>query len=241
MFSIKEKKRMSWNNWSLSVHCEPEKLLFPKNLSDLRAIVKKCHTNHKKIRVVGAGHSFTPLAATSEILISIDALAGIDKIDREKNIVTVWGGSRLKDLGPQLFAQGYAMENLGDINEQSIAGAISTGTHGTGVQFGSISTQVAGVTILTATGDFMEISASKNASFFEAVKLSLGMLGIIVKVTLNVLPAYQLVGQSYRFSLKNCLSQLDDLCANNRNFEFFWFPYTNTVQVKTMNLKKVYK
>lgn len=238
MLSIRKRKQIRWKNWSESIYCEPENYFRPKNLTELIEIVEKCHQRNKTIRVVGAGHSFTPLVATSEVLVSIDELSGIDKIDRDNNLITVWGGSKLKELGEQLHAHGYAMENLGDINTQSIAGAISTGTHGTGVKFGSISTQVASVTILTSSGKLMDISPSVNEHLFEAVKLSLGMLGIIIKVTLKVVPAYQLVGHSYRYSLENCLQQLNELKDANRNFEFFWFPYTNKVQVKTMNKKE---
>lgn len=236
MLSIKKRKTVVWKNWSESVHCQPENYYEPASLRELIAIVEKSYEQGKTIRVVGAGHSFTPLVATSELLVSINKLSGIDSVDSDNNEVTVWGGTRLKELGELLFVNGYAMENLGDINAQTIAGAISTGTHGTGVNFGSVSTQVAGVMILTATGKLIEISNTTNRQFLEAVKLSLGMLGIIVKVTLTVLPAYELVGNSYRYSFQNCLLRLDELKHDNRNFEFYWFPYTNTVQVKTMNV-----
>lgn len=233
MFSLVNKKK--WQNWSESVTIEPKHYFEPKDLKELKEIVKHCSKNHLRIRVVGAGHSFTPLVVTSEVLISLDRISGIYSIEEEENLATVWAGTRLKDLGPELFELGYAMENLGDINEQSVAGAISTGTHGTGLQFGSISTQVRGVTILTASGELLEISTSKNEEYFEAARLSLGLLGIVVKVTLKVKKAYQLIGESYRLDFDECLNSLDSLCESNRNFEFFWFPYTKTVQVKTLN------
>lgn len=233
MFSLKRNK--PWKNWSESVVVEPKYYYEPQNLEKLVQIVEQCSSRHLSMRVVGAGHSFTPLVATSQVLISLDRLSGIDSIDQERNLATVWAGTKLKDLGPQLLDRGYAMKNIGDINEQSIAGAISTGTHGTGVTLGSLSTQVKGMTLLTATGQLIEISATENATYFEAARLSLGLLGIIVKVTLKVEEAYQLVGKSYRLSLSSCLNQLQSLCHSNRNFEFFWFPYTNKVQVKTFN------
>lgn len=241
MLSVKGGKPIKWNNWSQSVHCQPEYFVEPNNLLELMTIVKNCRKQKKTIRVVGSGHSFTPLVATSEVLLSIDKLSGIDCIDHENNYVTVWAGTKLSDLGNQLHEKGYALENLGDINAQTIAGAISTGTHGTGISFGSISTQVIGITILTAAGELLEISHAVNKRFLQAAKLSLGMLGIIVKITLKVLPAYQLIGHSYRYSLHDCLSQLDRLKQENRNFEFYYFPYTNTVQVKTMNLADIDK
>src|SRR5690625_6793474 len=118
-------------------------------------------------------------------MVSIHHLSGIDHIDRNEHQVTVWGGSNLKELGEQLWEQGYAMENLGDINKQTIAGAISTGTHGTGIHFGSISTQAVGITLLQANGDMIEINETNESSLLQAAQLSLGMLGIIIKVTLK--------------------------------------------------------
>jgi len=235
MFSI-TKSRVQFRNWSESVHCEPEQFLAPKNLTELQHIVKKAYDEGRKIRVVGAGHSFTPLVATSDIMVSIHHLSGIDHIDRNEHQVTVWGGSNLKELGAQLWQQGYAMENLGDINKQSIAGAISTGTHGTGIEFGSLSTQAVGITLLQANGEIMEINADEHSELLRAAQLSLGMLGIIVKVTLKVLPAYQLVSRSYRLSLEDSLEQLETLRVNHRNMELYWFPFTNTVQIKTLDI-----
>lgn len=234
MFSVKNKT--IWSNWSSSVVASPKHQVKPKNLQQLIAFVKECYKKNLSIRVVGAGHSFTPLVATNEVLISLDYLSGIEKVDRENHLVTVWAGSRLKDLSRQLNEHGYAFENLGDINEQSIAGAISTGTHGTGIKFGSIATQVTAITLLTAEGTLLEISATENNEYFNAAVISLGMLGIIVKVQLKVIPQYDLIESSFRFNLDEGLHKLDQFVSNNRNFEFFWFPYTDVIQVKTLNI-----
>lgn len=238
MFSVKERQALRWRNWSESVYCEPENYVEPKNLSELQAVVRQAYDENRTIRVVGAGHSFTPLVATSDTLLSIRHLVGIDSIDEENNYVTVWGGSNLKELGEQLWAHGYAMENLGDINKQSIAGAISTGTHGTGIDFGSVSTQVVGMTLLLANGDLMEINEQASPELLPAAQVALGMLGIIVKVTLKVLPAYELKGNSFRLTFDESMRQLETLRNEHRNMEIYWFPYTNTVQVKTMDIVK---
>lgn len=152
MFSIKANGKRSIKNWSESVIIEPKHYLEPKNIAELKEIVRYCSTKNLSLRVMGAGHSFTPLIATSEVLVSLDKKVGVDFIDQENKLARIWAGTRLKDLGPELFDLGYAMENLGDINEQSIAGAVSTGTHGTGMEFGSLSDQVRGITLLTASG-----------------------------------------------------------------------------------------
>lgn len=235
MLSIKHSNRKRWKNWSHTVVSYPECLYYPKTVDDIFKIIEKSKSEGKTIRVVGAGHSFTPLVATSEYLVSLDHLSGIHSIDYHNNLVTVWSGTNLRDLGILLYEQGYAMENLGDIDVQSIAGAISTGTHGTGIKFGSISTQVNMITIVTASGDIMDVSPTKNSEYLKALQLSLGMLGIMIKVQLRVIPIHRLQSESQRLSLTDCLKNLDDLKDTNRHFEFFWFPYTKTVQVKTMN------
>ncbi|WP_188455183.1 D-arabinono-1,4-lactone oxidase [Virgibacillus oceani] len=232
MFSIKNNK---WKNWSETVMSISETFYQPKTLQEVISIVKKCGENRKTLRVVGAGHSFTPLAATSECLISLNHLSGIASIDHEHGLVDVWAGTTLKELGELLHEQGYAMENLGDINVQTLAGAISTGTHGTGIQFGSISTQVTGLTIVTSFGEVLEVSEQYNGDYFQALRVSLGMLGIIVKIKLRVIPSHQLLSESSRMSLDVCLNQLNEFNQKNRHFEFFWFPHTKTVQVKRMN------
>lgn len=234
MLSVKE-KQLTWKNWSESVIARPIKIVTPKSLDELVSLVKKCAEQHMTIRVVGAGHSFTPLVATSEVLISLDCLSGIDHINEADKLVTIWAGTRLRDAGPLLYKHGYAMENLGDTNAQSLAGAISTGTHGSGVQFQSIPNQIQGLTLLSASGELMEINREDNSELFEAARVSLGMLGIIVKITLKVVDAYTLQENSYRLSLDEGLDSLQSLKENNRNFEFFWFPYTNSIQVKTLN------
>ena len=235
MFSLGQ-KQTRFKNWSESVCCEPSKWYTPHNLQELIHIVQQANQNRWTLRVVGAGHSFTPLVATGDILVSLEHFQGIDSIDRDNDYVTVWGGSNLKVLGEQLWEQGYAMENLGDINKQSIAGAISTGTHGTGIEFGNLSSQVVGITLVQANGNLLELNETDHPGLFQAAQVSLGMLGIIVKVTLRVLPKYNLVAKSYRVSLETCLEELDQLRESHRNFEFYWFPYTDVVQVKAFDL-----
>src|SRR5699024_6124782 len=118
-----------------TVVSEPERIQYPQGIRDIQKIIKTCNKQGKRLRIVGAGHSFTPLAATGDILVSLDRMHGIVAIDKMNDLVTVWAGTTLSSLGKLLHECEYAMENLGDINEQSIAGAISTGTHGTGTEF----------------------------------------------------------------------------------------------------------
>lgn len=235
MLSINTETNKEWSNWSGSVTCTPKQIFYPQSIDEVVTIVRRAKNAGKYVRVVGTGHSFTPLVYTDQILLSLDALVGVDKINEAEQTITVWAGTKLSALGEALAELGFAQENLGDIDAQSIAGAISTGTHGTGIQFGSISTQAVDFTIITSEGKILECSNQKNEEIFKAAQLSLGLLGVIVKVTLRVVPSYRLHQRTYRMDLDECLNQLEKLRTENRNFEFFWFPYTKTVQVKLLN------
>jgi FAD-linked oxidoreductase len=224
-----------WINWSGLVSCTPRQIYYPESVEEVRQLVKKAKQEKKTVRVVGSGHSFTPLVKTDQWLVSLDRLQGVKEIDTTKQIATIWAGTKLYQLGQWLSELGFAQENLGDINAQSVAGAISTGTHGSGMQFGSVSTQLKALTMVTGNGDVISCSDEENPMLFKAAQVSLGALGIIVEVKLKVIPKYRLHYRSYRMSLDQCLQRLNTFVQENRHFEFFWFPHTDQVQVKIMN------
>ena len=225
----------NWSNWSGSVRSRPREVVMPQSVDELARLVGRYGHEGRQMRAVGSGHSFTPLAQTDDVLISLDGVQGIESIDKERGTATVLGGTRLRNLGNALLEHGLAQENLGDIDEQSIAGAISTGTHGTGVRFGSIATQVEGLTLVTAAGELLECSPEQNPDVFKAAQVSLGALGVIAKVTLRVVPAKRLHYVSHRERLGDCLAKLERYKQENSHFEFFWFPYSDWVQAKFLN------
>src|SRR5579864_6399869 len=216
-----------WHNWSGSVQGNPRQMVMPGSVNELAQSIATYARDGRHVRVVGSGHSFVPLAQTDDVLISLDNMQGIESIDSEDGTVTVLGGTKLKKLGDELLARGLAQENLGDINVQSIAGAISTGTHGTGIRFGSLSTQVAGLTLVTASGEILECSPEHEPGVFKAAQVSVSTLGVIAKVTLRVVPAKRLHYQGYRKKLADCLANLEQYKQENTHFEFYWFPYTD--------------
>ncbi|HLZ23430.1 MAG TPA: D-arabinono-1,4-lactone oxidase [Ktedonobacterales bacterium] len=224
-----------WRNWSGSVRCAPRELARPTSLDELARMVGAYGRAGRHVRVVGAGHSFTPLVQTDDVLLTLDGIQGIEAVDAERGTVRVLGGTQLKRLGDELLERGLAQENLGDIDVQSIAGAISTGTHGTGVGFGTLATQVAGLTLVTASGEVVECSEERNPDVFKAAQVSLGALGVLAAVTLRVVPARRLRFQARRETLEHCLSHLEEYKRENSHFEFFWFPYGKWVQVKFLN------
>lgn len=224
-----------WHNWSSSVKSAPRDIVKPASLETLAQLIGRYAKEGRRVRVVGAGHSFTPLVQTNDVLISLDNMQGIVSLDALKSQVTIWGGTKLHTLGNDLLAKGLAQENLGDIDVQSIAGAISTGTHGTGTRFGTLSTQIVGLTLVTANGEILECSEELHPEVFKAAQTSFGTLGIIAKVTLRVVPAKRLHYVARRESLSSVLANLERYKQENSHFEFFWFPYTDSVQAKFIN------
>src|SRR5699024_2960519 len=163
-----------WKNWSGSVHCSLNKICTPNTIEELVIIVKQAKYRNETIRVTGAGHSFTPLVATGEVIISLQRLRGVETVDQSTNTVSVWGGDTLEDVGEALAAQVYAMENMGDINRKSIAGAISTGKHVTDIHLRNILTQITRLTIMNTEGELVTINHHSNPELLEAAQIYLG-------------------------------------------------------------------
>lgn len=230
-----ESSRTTWRNWSGRVECAPEHYVEPASLEDIAAAVRDAAQAGRTVRVVGSGHSFTDLVKTGGTLMSLDNLQGIVDVDTDAREATVWAGTKLWRLNQLLDEHGLAMENLGDINVQSIAGAVGTGTHGTGIQFGNVSTQVAGMTLVTASGDIVECSETENRDVFKAAQVSVGALGVVAKLRLRLVPAYNLDYVRERSTFDETLANADRWKDENRQFEFYCFPYADGVQLKFLN------
>jgi FAD-linked oxidoreductase len=224
-----------WRNWSGSVDFKPREVATPRSVDELAQTVAGYAREGRHMRVTGSGHSFTPLVRSDDVLISMAGLSGITAVDAERGTVTVLGGTPLKKLGDDLLARGLAQENLGDIDVQTITGALSTGTHGTGLGFGTLSTQIAALTLVTASGDVLELSPDRDPDTFKAAQVSLGALGVVAAVTLRVVPAKRLRYQTRRERLESCLGNYMHYSRENAHFEFYWFPYTKWTQAKLTN------
>lgn len=227
--------RRARSNWSGSVTFSPRRVEKPWSLDDVVALVRRAAMRGERLRVAGSGHSFTPLIATPDVLVSLDRLQGVLEVDHEVGTASVLAGTNINRLGRDLAAHGVAQENLGDVDAQAIAGAISTGTHGTGPRFGSLSTQLVAVTLVTPAGDVVRCSVDHHPGIFEAARLSLGAIGVLVELSLRVRPAFVLHHRDLKMSLDECLEQISALRDENRHFEFYWFPHTERVHVKVQN------
>jgi FAD-linked oxidoreductase len=223
-------------NWSGLENWNPAEILFPESEEAIQQIVKSALDKKQKIRIIGSGHSFTKLCVTNDILITLDKYQGLVQVDKSSNQVTIKGGTKLKKLGELLHAEGLAMENLGDIDAQSIAGTISTGTHGTGAGFGTISTQVRAIRLVNGLGEIVECSTEKNVELFKAAQVSLGALGVITQITLQCLPSYKLKMVYEKSSLSEVLKTYKSINQATRNFELYWMPFTDAVLTKKANV-----
>jgi FAD-linked oxidoreductase len=222
----------SWSNWSGGVRATPAAIATPASETELTAIVRAAA---KGVRVAGSGHSFTPICQTSGTLISLDGMQGIVSVDAVAQTATVKAGTKIHALGRPLFDAGFGLKNQGDIDRQAIAGAVSTGTHGTGPALGSLSSEVTGFRLVTAKGEVLECSAHSNAEIWEAGRVSLGMLGVLSEITLNVRPAYRLKEHNWLMPADECWRQIGALRDAHRHFEFFWFPLADGVVAKSLD------
>jgi len=187
-----------------------------------------------RVKCVGAGHSFTPIAVTDGILLDLSRLTGIVAVTPTDTgaEVTVRAGTPLHRLNPLLWDLGLTMENLGDIDAQSVAGAIATGTHGTGAAFTGLAGQVVGLQIVLADGQVVDCSAQTEPELFAAARLGLGALGVITTLTLACVPAFALAAAEGPASLGAVLGDLDRTVAQTDHFEFYWWPHTDRVLTK---------
>jgi len=225
-----------WKNWSGYVECPGTPVRTPGDVAQLRELLADAARDGTSVRVAGAGHSFSPLVASDGVIVSLDRMQGVVDVDAGTGIARVQAGTRLYALGAALAERGLAMENLGDINVQSIAGATSTGTHGTGLGFGNLATQIAALKFVTADGRELVASPGENPELFAGGRIALGALGVLSEISLRLVPAFRLKLERDRMGLEDCLAQADALVAANRSFEFYWLPHTETVLTKKWNV-----
>lgn len=221
-----------WRNWSGSVQASPQTVASPRDEDELARIVSA----HDSVRVTGAGHSFMPLCKTNGALLRLDAMAGDIAVAADRMSAWVPAGWSLAKLTEGLWQKGLSLPNQGDVNPQSLAGAISTGTHGTGRELGSLSTMARGFRIMLADGSILECDAENNAETFEAARLSLGLLGIVLAIDIDLIPAYHLVETIQPMPFAQVKERWDELAIAHRHLEFWHFSYDDRVILKTLDL-----
>ena len=223
---------VTWTNWAGNVRAAPRIVATPSSLDELRQAVTEAARRGETVRVAGAGHSFAPLCVTNSTLLDLSRLAGVERVDPETGEATIWAGTRIADLGEPLLTQGRALANQGDIDRQAIAGAVSTGTHGTGRKHGSFSAAVRAVELMGPNGELVTIDAA-DPERLRAASLSLGLLGVITRVTLATVPAYKLRERTRALPFDDCLDGFLAEETARRNAEFWWLPAHDRCVLKT--------
>jgi L-gulono-1,4-lactone dehydrogenase len=224
-----------WRNWAGNQRSDGVQTLRPRSVAEVADAVRTAAASGRRLKPVGSGHSFTDIAVPADTHLDLSALADLVGVDHATMRVTVGAGMTLATLNETLAAHGLALPNLGDIDAQTIAGAISTGTHGTGAAYGCLSTFVTALTLVTGAGEILRCSADAEPEVFAAARVGLGAVGILVEVTLQCVEEFVLRADERPAAVAPVLAELDSLIAENDHFELYWFPYTDRVQVKRNN------
>ncbi|MEU9645328.1 D-arabinono-1,4-lactone oxidase [Streptomyces sp. NPDC048188] len=225
----------TWRNWGGNVSARPAREVAPASVDELAGAVRRAAEDGLRVKPVGTGHSFTSIAATDGVLIRPHLLTGIRDIDRDAMTVTVEAGTPLKRLNLALAREGLSLTNMGDIMEQTVSGATSTGTHGTGRDSASIAAQIRGLELVTADGSVLTCSADENPDVFAAARIGLGALGVVTAITFAVEPIFLLTAREEPMPFDRVLADFDELWSENEHFEFYWFPHTGSTNTKRNN------
>ncbi|MEQ1786105.1 MAG: D-arabinono-1,4-lactone oxidase [Acidimicrobiales bacterium] len=226
------KDRTSWTNWAGNQSCAPTAIRRPVSEAELVAIVKEAAASGTRVKCVGAGHSFTPIACTDGVLVDLSGYCGLLAHDAETRTVTVEAGISLSALCEELDQRGLALENMGDIAYQSIAGATATATHGTGWHFGNISSRIVGLRLIAGDGSIVEATADQNPEVLAAARVGVGALGIVSTVTLQAVKAFRLHAIEEPMRVDELLSDFDGYMSSADHVEFYWVPHTGWALTK---------
>jgi L-gulono-1,4-lactone dehydrogenase len=225
-----------WRNWAGDQRAQPARVEVPRDVAEVAAAVHGAARDGLRVRMVGAGHSFTGAALTDGVLLRPDALTGLVRVDTAARTATVRAGTRLWDLNAMLAAHDLALENLGDVDRQTIAGAVATGTHGTGLRYGGLATQVTALELVLADGSVVTCSAAERPDLFAAAAVGLGAYGVVTAVTLRCEQAFALHAAEQPARLGELLDgRFDALAEAEEHVEFYWFPHTEDCLLKRNN------
>lgn len=220
-----------WRNWGRSEQAHPEFVSRVSSVDEVVQTVDFARDRGLTVKPVGAGHSFTSIAATNGVQLDLAGLDGVLAVDGD--LVTLAAGTNLYQLPALLAPYGLALQNMGDIDKQTIAGATSTGTHGTGALFGGLATQIVALTLVTADGGILRISPTENAELLPAARLGLGALGVLVDVTIRCVPHFLMHALEKPEPLDAVLDEWMPRATGPDHFEFYWFPHTTAALTKT--------
>ena len=222
----------TWRNWSGLVEAHPREVLTPATVEEVAEVVRRAREAGTTVKATGTGHSFTAIAAPEHTLLRPEGMRGVLSVDREAMTVTVRAGTRLHDLNLALERLGLSLHNMGDIAEQTLAGAVSTGTHGTGGVAAGLAAQLAGLELVTGTGDVLRASAEENPDVLDVARVGLGALGVLTSLTFRVEPLFVVEAHEQPMTWDRALATYDEMVAAAHHVDAYWFPHTDRMLVK---------
>lgn len=228
-------RSIEWSNWAGTESSRLARIATPRSEEEVAEEIVRAGDRGLRVKAIGAGHSFTGAAVTDGVQLRLGGLTGVTTIDSTRGEATVRAGTPLHVLNDELAQLGLALPNLGDVDRQSIAGALGTGTHGTGLRLTGLAGGVRGLRIVLADGSVVDCSPRREPELFQAARLGLGALGVITEVTLAVVPAFLLHAVERPEPLAGVLEAFDDEVARNDHFEFYWYPHTDRALTKRNN------
>ena len=224
---------MEWRNWSGLAKANPARAWAPRDTEDVVNAVLAARDDGVTVKMVGTGHSFTAIAEPEDTMLVPFSLSGITVVDHDAMTVTALAGTPLHVLNHELERQGLSLHNMGDIAEQTLAGAVSTGTHGTGGVASGLAAQLAGFEMVDGTGEVRVASPTDDAELFELGRVGLGALGVLTSLTFHVEPSFVLEAHERPVSWDEGLATYDEVAAAHHHLDAYWFPHTDAMQLKT--------
>ena len=222
--------RTRWRNWAGNERAEAE-VVQPGSADEVAAVLTSAAAAGRRVRPIGSGHSFTGIGRPEDLQLACGALAAIGDVSPD-GLVTVGAGTPLHRLNAELVRRGWSLTNLGDIDRQTVAGALATGTHGTGARFGGLATQVRGLELVTPAGEVLACDPQRSPEVFSAARIGLGALGVVTSVTLQTVPAFALRAVEGPGTLTAALEGFEELMTSTDHVEFYWFPHTDATLLK---------
>lgn len=226
---------IDWSNWAGNESTRLARIATPRTEAEVVDEIARAAAHGLQVKAIGAGHSFTPVAVTDGVQLRLGSLTGVTTVDATRGEVTVRAGTPLHVLNDELAQLGLAMPNLGDIDRQSVAGATSTGTHGTGLRLTGLAGTIRALRIVLADGTIVDCSPTQQPELFEAARLGIGAIGITTELTIGVVPAFLLRAEERPEPLAAVLEAFDHEAEHNDHFEFYWFPHTERTLTKRNN------
>jgi FAD/FMN-containing dehydrogenase len=224
-----------WTNWSGSLRFTPREYIRPESEDALAAAIREGHASGKKVRLAAAGHSSSPLVTTSDILLHLHHFKGLVSYDAKQQTATFRAGTTVHAANTALQQVGLALFNTGDVDVQTLAGAIATGTHGSGRSLQNLASILQGVRMIDYKGNVQIFSTAAHADLMRAMRVSLGALGIFTEITVNVVPLFRLRRLELCADVASCLAHFDALADENRNVDFYWYPRSDETKVRVLN------